>query len=86
MLASNLVRDKPDADGIIPMIGKGFLHRLPLQFIPEVPCLKNAYASADNAYFIFHLRHPHISYSTKQVPGYFDDCFIGYHHGTVFFI
>jgi hypothetical protein len=86
MLASNLVRDKPDADGIIPIIGKGFHHWLPLQFIPEALCLKNAYASAYNAYFIFHIGHPHISYSTKQVPGYFYDCLIGYHHGTVSFV
>ena len=86
MLASNLVRDKPDADGIILMIGKGFLNRLPLQFIPEAQCLKNAYASADNTYFIFHLRHPYISYSTKQMPCYFDDSLIGYHHRTVFLV
>ena len=31
MLASNLVRDKHDADGIIPMIGKGFNVELSLR-------------------------------------------------------
>jgi len=79
MLASNPARDNLMLTESIPMIGKGFLHRLPLPFIPEARCLKNAYASAYNAYFIFHLVQPHISYSAKQVSGYFDDRLIRNH-------
>jgi len=83
MLANNPARDNLMLTEKIPAIGKGFLHRSPLLFIPEALCLKNAYASAYNAYFIFHLVCPHIFYSAKQVPGDFDYSLIGVHFCTV---
>src|ERR1039457_5030219 len=68
------------------MISKGSLHRPPLLFIPEALCLKNARASADNAYFISHLAQPHISYPAKQVPGDLDNGFVGHHPATILFV